>query len=215
MNNQRLSLLNHIGDTLDDDDSLELPTSSQKKDDSKIDDNEIINTDNTINTDEILENELSDIDDNENIKIDDDYFGGQEDDKEEVVEKITDEKNDELLAQLEYGIKILDANKIYNEKYKPYNSNDIQLTNEILIITGNDRVTSEIMTIYEYTELISNRASHIINGGKLYTNVDNLQDAISMAEKELHDNKCPLSILRQVSKIEYELWDANELVKPI
>lgn len=82
---------------------------------------------------------------------------------------------------------------------------------EIVYVTPENRVTSEIMTRYEYTEVISIRAKHIEDGGQCFTDVGNITDPIEMAEKELRDRKCPLDITRMLSDNVAELWHVNEM----
>lgn len=106
-------------------------------------------------------------------------------------------------------IKIL-PNKKVKEKYE-YNP---EIISKIEIVHPDNRILSELMTIFEYTELISIRAKQIENGGICYTVVGSLSDPIDMAKKELHDRKCPLTVKRLVANNIYELWTANELIAP-
>jgi DNA-directed RNA polymerase I, II, and III subunit RPABC2 len=89
--------------------------------------------------------------------------------------------------------------------YKP------EVRKEIIYLTPENRVTSEIMNRYEYTEIISIRAKQIEDGGPCFTNIENLTDPIEMAEKEMRDRKCPLDITRMLSENVGELWHANEM----
>ena len=82
---------------------------------------------------------------------------------------------------------------------------------EIVYLTKNNRRTSEIMSMFEYTEIIGHRAKQIENGNVCFTNVDGISDPIKMAEKELRDRKCPLDIIRKLSDNVAELWHANEM----
>lgn len=92
--------------------------------------------------------------------------------------------------------------------YKP-------LTHKTLVIVNpDDRLTSDIMTSFEYTEIVSQRAKQIQNGGVCMTDVLNLIDPIAMAEKELRDRKCPLKVVRHRTDKIIEIWSANELALP-
>jgi len=90
-------------------------------------------------------------------------------------------------------------------EYKPV------INQEIIYLTSENRKTSEIMTMFEYTEIIGHRAKQIENGGPCFTNVEGITDPIKMAEKELRDRKCPLDIIRKLSNNVAELWHANEM----
>lgn len=100
-----------------------------------------------------------------------------------------------------------DVNQSLKERYE-YNP---VVRTEIVYLTPENRKTSEIMTRFEYTEIISQRAKQIENGGPCYTDVDDLTDPIDMAEKEVRDKKCPLDIIRMISANVAELWHANEM----
>lgn len=81
-----------------------------------------------------------------------------------------------------------------------------------------DRITSEVMTKFEYAEVISIRAKHIEDGDQPFTDVGDLQDPIDMAKKEIADKKCPLSIVRnrtfEGDTTIAELWQVNEMAIP-
>jgi DNA-directed RNA polymerase I, II, and III subunit RPABC2 len=83
----------------------------------------------------------------------------------------------------------------------------------VKVVKPEDRITSEYMTLYEYTEVVSIRASQIQNDpDQVYTNVSGLTDPVEMAKKEIADKKCPLSIRRFINANEVEIWQVNEMV---
>jgi len=92
-------------------------------------------------------------------------------------------------------------------------SNDMQpiIQKEIIILDSENCKTSEILTQFEYTEIISHRAKQIENGGICFTDVQYLTDPIMMAEKELKDGKCPLDIIRMLTDKIGERWHVNEM----
>lgn len=90
-------------------------------------------------------------------------------------------------------------------EYKPV------IRKEVVYLTADNRRTSEIMTQFEYTEIIGQRAKQIENGGPCFTSTTGMSDPIKMAEKELRDRKCPLDIIRQISMFVAERWHANEM----
>jgi DNA-directed RNA polymerase subunit K/omega len=85
---------------------------------------------------------------------------------------------------------------------------------EIKMVSSEDRVTSEYMTIYEFAMVVGTRATHIASGSILYTDPDGLYDPRDIAKKEIAEGKCPLSITRKVSPTMLEVWEVNEMIKP-
>jgi len=85
---------------------------------------------------------------------------------------------------------------------------------EIKIVPADQRITSEYMTLYEYSMIIGTRATHISEGSVLYTDPQGLFDPRDIAKKEMDENKCPLSVKRQVSATMMEVWEVNEMIKP-
>ena len=92
-----------------------------------------------------------------------------------------------------------------------------------IYITGNDRVTSDHICQYEYTNLIGVRATQISKNNIVYLDeYPNLTDPIEIATLELKMRKSPILIHRKVDEyIEgdtlytvYEKWDPNEMRIP-
>jgi DNA-directed RNA polymerase subunit K/omega len=81
------------------------------------------------------------------------------------------------------------------------------------MIAPEDRITSQYMYNYEFVKLVGIRATQISQGSRVFCKVDNLTDPLKIAEKELYDNKCPLSIKRYIRPGVYEIWTAQELIK--
>lgn len=90
-------------------------------------------------------------------------------------------------------------------EYKPI------ITKEIVILHPDNRCTPDTMTAFEQTNIISQRATQINNGGICFTDITGLTDPIEMVKKELRDKKCPLIVRRRVTNGIYEDWSANEL----
>lgn len=129
-----------------------------------------------------------------------------DDTKSEVTEITeTDDAEEELdLPELEH---VSDALK---ERYEftP------QLFDEIVYRRPEDRVTSEVMSKFEYTEAISIRAQQLQKGGKPFTDVGELTDPLEIAEKEIKDKRCPLDVVRMITDKIGEKWHINELAIP-
>ena len=95
---------------------------------------------------------------------------------------------------------------------------DIDYYRTVVIVPDEERITSDIMTMFELSEIIGLRAQQIAMKETVFTNVDNLTNTRDMAIKELIDRKCPLSIVRIVKKgIKQmkEIWACNDMGFPI
>jgi len=93
-------------------------------------------------------------------------------------------------------------------EYKPV------LRTEIVFVTPENRITSEILTRFECTEVLSIRSKQIENGGTCYTDVQDLTDPLEMARKELIDKRCPLDVVRMITDKIAESWHINEMAIP-
>lgn len=82
------------------------------------------------------------------------------------------------------------------------------------------RMTPEILSLYEQTELISVRASMIARTGTYFGDYPGASNEIEIARRELAARKCPLSIEREVGRrvdgdtvyVYIERWDPNEMI---
>lgn len=160
-------------------------TKTNKNDLEPVEDEEI----NLVNDGEI-NNELSDDEDDKNIKkdkLDDD----EDEDNDEIEDD--DDVNDALTE--------IEMNNIVEE----------------IFVEPNDRITSNIITEFEFSKIIGIRATQIQDGSKIYVDIGNLTNPIEIARKEIFNNKCPLSIKRFIgiydNKKLFEVWNVNELTK--
>lgn len=128
--------------------------------------------------------------------------------KDDDVESVDYEKEE---AEEDEEIDIYSTNE--TEKNENYNSSDYYET--VYIVNKNDRITSNIMTRFEWSEIIGIRACHIQNGGPIYTEIGLLKDPYMIAIKELQDRKCPLKIIRKVGYNSEEHWSCNEMGFPV
>lgn len=103
-----------------------------------------------------------------------------------------------------------------NIKYKIYNPDTFtNITHrEITIVPKNERRSSDIITQYEYTEITSIRAKQIENGSKIFIDIKDLSDPVKIAEQEIVEKRCPLSIRRMMCDEYAEIWEVNELIVP-
>ena len=86
--------------------------------------------------------------------------------------------------------------------------------NDLVISKPEDRITSNIMTIYEFSYILAIRARHIDDGGPVYVDIEGLTTTRAMAMREIVQKKSPLSIMRKLSKNRAEIWAVNDLTIP-
>ena len=128
----------------------------------------------------------------------------KKEESEEEPEQEETEEQEEQTPELEV---VSDALKERFE-YRPV------LEKTITYVLPEDRITSEVMTKFEYCEVISIRAKQIENGGQPFTSIGELTDPIDIAKKEIADKKCPLDIVRGITDNLFERWHVNELAIP-
>jgi DNA-directed RNA polymerase subunit K/omega len=102
------------------------------------------------------------------------------------------------------NIQILDDNNYIN--------NDLHKIN--IVTPNNYRQTSEIMTLAEYTRVISERASQIQNGSVIFIDIGNETDLIKIAKLEISLKKSPMKITRSITTNIVEIWEVNEMIVP-
>lgn len=151
----------------------------------KIDD--VVEEESDVDKDTEFEDEDEDVP--ETIIIEDDVVGSDYEEEEEDYDIPSEAKPEENLNHTDYYRKIK-------------------------TIAPDDRMTSNIMTLYEFSEIIGIRTLQIEKGSPIFTDVEDLFDAYDMAIKELFDRKCPLMVIRKTGMYEQEEWKANEMGFP-
>ena len=147
----------------------------------------------------------TDLDNDDNVN---DYLDDEDPDDPEDVD-VNDENYDDYDLDGEYTEDLNQTNKVN------FIDNELENDSKIQFITKNDdKITSNILTIYEITELIGIRATQISKGAPVFTDIEYLNDPIEMAKKEIINNKCPLYVKRYIGLDKYELWDPNTMIKP-
>lgn len=69
---------------------------------------------------------------------------------------------------------------------------------EELVLDDADRMTSDRVSMLEYTEITGIRAEDIARHDNCFVSIDGLTDPIKMAEREFAMRKCPLRIKREL-----------------
>lgn len=83
-----------------------------------------------------------------------------------------------------------------------------------IIVDKSKRVTSNQMTLYEYTQILGIRALQIERTGVAHVPFNGLTRVIDIAIQEIVKRRCPLSVIRRIGNNVYELWEANEMEIP-
>lgn len=189
--------------------------SKQSKETEFLSDDDDLEVYNNSDIESDIENEESDLPkfkkDKINIEVDNDdnendYIEDENEDIDDETYEPDDENGDD------------EENESYNHTYIEDNINLNENENNDMkyevIVKSENRITSNILSIYEFIELISVRSSQITNGSYVFTDINGLSDPIEMAKKELLDNKCPLYVKRYIGLNKYELWSPNVMSKP-
>ena len=127
----------------------------------------------------------------------------------DMEEMEADEEIDETEADNEMEEIEADAEEM--EEYYPEEDAG---NKEEIVVKEEDRITSDVLSKYEMVELISIRATQISKGDHPFVEVNGLRDPISMAKKELYENRCPLLVKRHIGNNMYEYWNPNNMSKP-
>jgi len=186
---------NHQKEDLDDEDD-----DNHKED---LDDNKLGGDESPV---EDAENNESPVEDDTENKLEE---NNSESDKESTSTKTSSKKKGKNIDYQNIPELEVVSNAIKERyEYKPL------LRTEIVYVLPEDRITSEVMTKFEYCEVISIRAKQIENGASSFTNIGDLTDPIEIAKKEIADKKCPLDIIRMKTDKIAERWHVNEMAIP-
>ena len=79
------------------------------------------------------------------------------------------------------------------------------------MITSRDRKTIPILSKYERTRVVGERAIQISMGAPPLVEVGNLENPVDIAEKEVREKKIPYIIKRVLPNGLIELWSVDEL----
>ncbi len=157
----------------------------------------------------------------------------EDEDKEEVKKidkdnKSKDDDDDEIVEDDDAMLdKETEEDDNDNDNYDDEDDEDIHADDDDIILDDEtpddtieyivkeeDRITSDYLSKYEMIELINIRATQISKGDYPFTDVKNLRDPISMAKKEVYDNRCPLLVKRAIGNNKFEIWNPNLMFKP-
>ena len=188
----------------DDDESIDSKNISDIEDiDSDIDEPEEIED----NNEDTNKQEINLLDnDGENIKLNSVNIDDDSDDEydEEYYQKFNNGLNNNFLEYFHSEIKIPNYMEIEELSNVTRDKNNL--------IIDNNHKTIPILTKYEKTRILGQRAKQINNGSKPYINVsENIIDGYLIAELELKEKKIPFIIRRPLPNGKSEYWKIKDL----
>ncbi len=83
-----------------------------------------------------------------------------------------------------------------------------------IIVDEHKKITSDIITLYEYASLIATRSAQLERGCTSFVPVDEHEPPVEIAKKELRSRRCPLLIRRRIGKNMVEICNPNEMEIP-
>lgn len=91
------------------------------------------------------------------------------------------------------------------------NDSDIKTFASKNYITGEDRITKNILSKYEFVRIIGERTKQLVMGAKPLVSTKSTMTHKEIALMELKNKKLPFKIVRQLPNEKYELWLVEEL----
>jgi DNA-directed RNA polymerase subunit K/omega len=82
------------------------------------------------------------------------------------------------------------------------------------VVPENERVTSNIMTGYEYCEAVGLRSKQIQQGSTVFVDKEEMETATMLAIKEITQRKSPNTVVRDVGCNRIEIFNVNEMGFP-
>ena len=79
---------------------------------------------------------------------------------------------------------------------------------------SSDKITSPLMTKFEYTRLLGIRAMQVSMNAPVMIDVGNMIDPIEIAKKEIKECKIPLIIKRKLPNGTFENWSICNMIIP-
>jgi DNA-directed RNA polymerase subunit K/omega len=157
-------------------------------------------------------NDINDDDDNNNEKKDDDDDDEDddvvdedvEDDEEEDEEPSTNKKDDSLLKS---------EGKVGGSSKEMTLIGDYRKYKHLKTLSCSTKITRPILTKYEKTSILGQRAQQILNGSNILVDIKTLKvkNPLEIARKELKEGLIPFIVRRPLPNGTYEDWKVSDL----
>ena len=159
--------------------------------------------------------DLDDEEQNDNIDDPDDKLATDEIEKpEEIYDEIADDaEQEEQIPEINEEEQVMiRLGKINEKKMKEKLSID-NTHKTVFVVPDDERITSNIIQLYEITAVISERASQIENGSPVFIDIKNLTNPKDIAKAEFKQRKSPFILERHVGD-SVEHWKVREMTFP-
>ncbi|SVB02207.1 uncharacterized protein METZ01_LOCUS155061 [marine metagenome] len=158
-------------------------------------------------------NDLNDDDDNNNEKKDDD---DDDDDDDVVVDEDVedDEEEDEVLNTNEQDNALLKSEgKVGGSSKEMTLIGDYRKYKHLKTLSCSTKITRPILTKYEKTSILGQRAQQILNGSNILVDIKTLKvkNPLEIARKELKEGLIPFIVRRPLPNGTYEDWKVSDL----
>ncbi len=145
-----------------------------------------------------------DVDEDVDVDVDVDVDEDVEDDEEEDEEPSTNKKDDSLLkSEGRVGGSLKEMTLISDyRKYK-----------HLKTLSCSTKITRPILTKYEKTSILGQRAQQILNGSNILVDIKTLKikNPLEIARKELKEGLIPFIVRRPLPNGTYEDWKVSDL----
>ncbi len=158
-------------------------------------------------------NDINDDDDNNNEKKDDD---DDDDDDDVVVDEDVedDEEEDEVLNTNEQDNALLKSEgKVGGSSKEMTLIGDYRKYKHLKTLSCSTKITRPILTKYEKTSILGQRAQQILNGSNILVDIKTLKvkNPLEIARKELKEGLIPFIVRRPLPNGTYEDWKVSDL----
>jgi DNA-directed RNA polymerase subunit K/omega len=169
---------------------------------------------------DIEADEYEDLDDEEQndniddtIDLDDKLAIDETEKPEEIYDEILDDAEQEQIPEINEEEQVMIRLGKINEKKMKEKLNIDNTHKTIFIVPDDERITSNIIQLYEIAAVISERASQIENGSPIFIDIKNLTNPKDIARAEFKQRKSPFILERHVGN-SVEHWKVREMTFP-
>lgn len=120
---------------------------------------------------------------------------------------IDEDIGDDMIEGIDVDDYLADSSVGQEKKHSDYHQIITEVPREL-------RITSDIMTAYEFCEAVGVRAEQIERGFAPFIDVGLLTNSRDIALQEMFDRRSPLVIIRKVGEFSQEVWSCNEMGIP-
>jgi DNA-directed RNA polymerase subunit K/omega len=124
-----------------------------------------------------------------------------------------DDGNDGMGEDVDDGDIVVDVDDVRDKKDDSV-SRRSDYFKVIKVVPPDQRITSSVMTLFEFSEVVGIRTQQIENDSPEFTDNTGLVSARDRAINELFNRRSPLKIIRKIGDHLQEEWSCNEMGFP-